>query len=226
MEPSEFLDIVAPAVVSVRVDGGALFPSVSLAQTILETGWTIPAWNNLVGYKVGNGRLTEYWQGRSVNKATREYSDDVGEVDVRANFRAYDSIEDSLRDQVLLFLDNRARYAGVIDAATPREQARALQASGYATDPAYAAKLISIIGTYNLERYDREAEDMAETLEELRRQIAELQALVAETEPPVWAQETVNKLVQRRLLSDPRGDRSFFRTLVVLDRAGAFDRAE
>jgi len=226
MEPSEFLDIVAPAVVSVRVDGGVLFPSVSLAQTILETGWTIPPWNNLVGYKVGNGRRTEYWDGRSINKATREFSDETGEVDVRANFRAYDSIEDSLRDQVLLFTDNRARYEGVIEAATPREQAEALQRSGYATDPAYAAKLTAIIRTYGLERYDREAENLMETIEELRRQIAELQTLVAETEPPVWAQATVEKLVERKLLNDPRGDRSFFRTLVVLDRAGAFDRSE
>lgn len=223
MQPSEFLAIVAPVVVNVRVDGGVLFPSVSLAQTILETGWTIPSWNNLVGYKVGNGRTTEYWHGRSVNKATREVTDDLGEIDVQANFRAYDSIEDSLKDQVLLFLGNRARYGRVIEAATPREQAEALQASGYATDPAYAAKLTSIIRSYGLERYDKEAEEIMETLEELRKQIAELQALVIETEPPVWAQATVKKLVDQKLLSDSRGDRSFFRTLVVLDRAGAFD---
>ncbi|TLS50116.1 muramidase (flagellum-specific) [Paenibacillus antri] len=226
MQPSEFLTIVAPVVVSVRVDGGVLFPSVSLAQTILETGWTIPSWNNLVGYKVGSGRMTEYWHGRSVNKATREVTDDLGEIDVQANFRAYDSIEDSLKDQVLLFLGNRARYGRVIEAATPREQAEALQASGYATDPAYAAKLTSIIRSYNLERYDKEAEKIMEALEELRKQVAELQALVLETEPPAWAQATVTKLVERKLLSDPRGDRSFFRTLVVLDRAGAFDRKE
>jgi len=226
MQPSEFLSIVAPVVVKVRVEGGVLFPSVSLAQAALETGWTIPSWNNLVGYKVGNGRTTEYWQGRSINKTTREVTDDRGDIDVRANFRAYDSIEDSLKDQVLLFLDNRARYERVINAATPREQAEALQASGYATDPEYAAKLIAIIRTYGLGRYDKEAEDIMETLEELRRQIAELQALVQETEPPAWAQATVNKLVERKLLFDPRGDRSFFRTLVVLDRAGAFDRSE
>ncbi len=224
MQPSEFLSIVAPAVVDVRIDGGVLFPSVSLAQTILETGWTIPSWNNLVGYKAGSGRTTEYWQGRRISKVTREATDDRGEIEIRTDFRAYDSIEDSLRDQVLLFLDNPARYGPVIRAATPREQAEALRASGYATDPQYASKLTSIIRTYGLERYDKEAEEIMEALEELRRQMAELQAMVLETEPPEWAQATVSKLVERGLLTEPRGDRSFFRALVVLDRAGAFDR--
>ena len=52
------------------------------------------------------------------------------------------------------FLQQYKRYANVFTAKTPEEQANALQNAGYATDPNYAGKLISIINTYNFKRFD------------------------------------------------------------------------
>ncbi|MCI3925166.1 hypothetical protein MO973_33645 [Paenibacillus sp. TRM 82003] len=65
-----------------------------------------------------------------------------------------------------------------------------------------------------------------ERIEELEKQIAELKALVAEGPSPEWAAPTVEKLTKAGLLADPNGSRDFHRTLVVLDRAGAFEEVK
>jgi len=156
MSAASFIAQIAPIAVQLRVEGSPIFPSVRIAQAGLETGWKIPAWNNLGGYKVGSGKLTPYWRGKIVNKGTWEVYDGK-RVDVTAAFRAYDSVEDFFRDQDLLF--QASRYARVRAARTPEEQADMLQACGYATDPAYASKLVGIIRTYGLKRYDEEADN-------------------------------------------------------------------
>ncbi|MCI3925167.1 glucosaminidase domain-containing protein [Paenibacillus sp. TRM 82003] len=152
MSRNAFLAAVAPVAVKVRIDGGVLFPSVSIAQALLETGGKIHDWNNIVGYKVGSGRTTPYWRGRSVSTKTWEVYDGVRVDGVKAFWRAYDSIEDCLKDQALLFLNNRSRYQRVIDARTPGEQAAMLKECGYATDPAYAGKIMAIIRSGGFER--------------------------------------------------------------------------
>jgi len=243
MTRDEFIAEVAPVVVKVRVDGGVLHPSVSIAQTILETGGKIPPWNNIVGYKVGSGRQTPYWRGRSVTSKTWEVLDNVRYDDVTAQWRAYDSIEDSLKDQALLFINNPGRYQRVIDARTPNEQAAMLQASGYATDPQYGSKIMSIIRSYNLGIYDEEAEEAMERLAELERRISEqeresdavrrqndelirrLQVLERRhgMEVPSWAQEAVDAAVQAGYINTPSGgSEDFYRFITVMHRTGAF----
>lgn len=223
MNRAEFIATVAPVAVKVRVDGGVLFPSVSIAQSILETGGRIHSWNNIVGYKVGSGRRTPYWHGQSVSTKTHEYYDGKRHDNVTANWRAYSSIEDCLKDQALLFLNNRSRYQRVIDAKTPGAQAAMLQACGYATDPQYAGKIMSIINANDLSKYDKEAEIAMERIKELEKQVAELKALVQEGPAPTWAASTIEKLTKKGFLADSNGSRDFHRTMVVLDRVGVFD---
>ena len=232
MTRSEFIATVAPVAVKVRVDGGPLFPSVSVAQTLLETGGRIPAWNNLVGYKVGSGRRTPYWDGRSVRKGTWEVYDGRT-VQTAADFRAYDSIEHCLKDQALLFLGN-SRYRAVVEAPDPESQARALRACGYATDPYYADKIMAIRAAYGLEKYDREAEEAVEALKELRGEVTALRKEVAtlsnqvgvllgahNMEVPKWAQKAVDAAVRAGLIDTPEGGSfDFYRFLAVMHRAG------
>lgn len=128
-----------------------MFPSVRLAQNILETGGVIHPWNNLGGIKVGSGKPNAYWRGGVVNKGTWEvYSGK--RVDITAAFRAYETLYDFYKDQDLLF--KLTRYTRVCEAKTPNEQAHALLACGYATDPKYAEKLITIMVAYGLYKYD------------------------------------------------------------------------
>jgi len=239
---AEFVAIVAPVAVKVRAEGGPLFPSVSLAQTILETGGKVHKWNNIVGYKVGSGKQTPYWHGRSVSTKTWEVYDGVRYDGVQANWRAYDSIEDCLKDQALLFLNNPGRYQRVIDAKDPKSQAEALRACGYATDPEYANKIWSIIRSGGFEKYDREAEAAMEAIKELqqavrnlkeenvalREQIAELKEQHALPEIPEWAKAAVEAFRKTQaadgsgpLVANPEGGSfDFYRFVTILFRAG------
>nr|WP_233167447.1 M15 family metallopeptidase [Paenibacillus roseus] len=67
--------------------------------------------------------------------------------------------------------------------------------------------------------------------EALQKKVEALEKQLQQQEAPAWAKPTVDKLTKLAsvrgngvVLSDPTGDHSFFRTLVVLDRTGAFDR--
>lgn len=229
---ASFIATVAPVAVKVRIDGGPLFPSVSVAQTLLETGGRIHPWNNIVGYKVGSGRRTPYWDGRAVRKGTWEVYDGRT-VQTSADFRVYDSIEHCLKDQALLFLDNPGRYRPVVQAPNPESQARALQACGYATDPAYADKILSIRRSYDLAKYDEEAKLAMELLKELqekidhltsenkrlRQRLDRLENRAKMAAVPEWAKEAVDAAVKAGIVDTPEGGSyDFYRLLTVMYR--------
>jgi len=231
MSAAAFIAQIAPIAVQLRIEGSPIFPSVRIAQSGLETGWKIPPWNNLGGYKVGSGKLTPYWRGKIVTKGTWEVYDGK-RVDATAAFRAYDSVEDFFRDQDLLF-ENK-RYTGVRTAQSPEEQADMLQACGYATDPQYAQKLRNIIAAHNLKRYDPEAEVQKQMIGELKKQIEQLTAEQAQlrqrletlesrarVDVPAWAREAVDAAVKAGIVDTPEGGSlDFYRMLTVMHRTG------
>jgi hypothetical protein len=151
MTRDQFFAAIAPTVQLVWSEGSRMFPSVRMAQSLLESGGEIHAWNNLGGIKVGGGPINPYWQGQAVVKGTWEYIDGRT-VSMQAAFRAYKSLYHFYKD-LDLFLE-APRYERVRSANTPERQASMLLASGYATDPAYATKLMRIIEQYGLRRYD------------------------------------------------------------------------
>lgn len=117
-----------------------------LAQAALETGWgrheiaTNDGRNshNLFGIKAGN-----HWQGPTAEITTHEYLDGR-RTPMTDSFRVYDSFESAFTDYARLIGDN-PRYARVTAAPDATQAARELQAGGYATDPAYADKLIAVM---------------------------------------------------------------------------------
>jgi len=121
-------------------DNSGIYPSVTIAQAILESGWgkslLASQYNNLFGIKSGG------WGGRVV------YMED-------SYYRAYNSFEESIIDHSI-FLRENSRYTngGVFSARNYAEQAYAIQNSGYASGYNYASLLISIIETYNLTAFD------------------------------------------------------------------------
>ncbi|MEQ9859836.1 flagellar assembly peptidoglycan hydrolase FlgJ [Pectobacterium cacticida] len=117
-----------------------------IAQAALESGWGQreittedgrPS-HNLFGIKAGSS-----WNGPTTEITTTEYDQGVAKK-VKASFRVYDSYIEAIGDYVKL-LTNNPRYAAVMNAGTPEQAAYALQKAGYATDPQYAQKLISMI---------------------------------------------------------------------------------
>lgn len=145
----EFINRVGQAAMK---DNSGVFPSVTIAQAILESGWgksTLASqYNNLFGIKSGG------WGGRVVNIPGKEYTAN-GWTSVPSYFRVYNSFEESIRDHSAFLKDNpRYTNGGVFNARNYSEQAYAIQNSGYASDPNYASTLISIIQTYNLSAFD------------------------------------------------------------------------
>ncbi|WP_010628982.1 flagellar assembly peptidoglycan hydrolase FlgJ [Halomonas sp. KM-1] len=119
-----------------------------LAQAALETGWgrheiaTADGRNsyNLFGIKAGSS-----WKGRTTDIVTHEYINGQ-RTRVVDSFRVYNSFEEAFTDYARL-IGNNPRYAAVTTAGSAEQAARALQAGGYATDPAYADKLIAVMNS-------------------------------------------------------------------------------
>lgn len=151
---AQYIAQIAPLAVAARSEYPSLFPSLAIAQAILESGngrsELARVYHNHFGIKANKA-----WRGKVVSLRTKEVYDSK-EVTVVDGFRAYDTDEDSFRDRNRFLAVNR-RYTtnGVFSAATPQAQAKALQRAGYATDPNYAQKLIDLIAGHGLERYDR-----------------------------------------------------------------------
>lgn len=97
-------------------------------------------------------KATKDWKGKTLTRKTTEYEDGK-KVQVEAEFRAYDTWEDSVKDHSA-FLKKYKRYAKVIGETDYKEACKAVAAAGYATDPEYAKKLIKLIETYELYNYD------------------------------------------------------------------------
>ncbi|XKE45460.1 flagellar assembly peptidoglycan hydrolase FlgJ [Halomonas organivorans] len=143
----EFVErLAAPARAASRASG--VPAELILAQAALETGWgrheiaTSEGGNshNLFGIKAGGS-----WQGETTEILTHEVIDGRRQP-VRDRFRVYGSFEEAFTDYARLIGEN-PRYAGVVGAAGPDQAAWALQRGGYATDPAYADKLIAVMDT-------------------------------------------------------------------------------
>ncbi|KGU61016.1 flagellar assembly peptidoglycan hydrolase FlgJ [Burkholderia pseudomallei] len=118
-----------------------------VGQAALESGWgkrEIRGANGESSYNVFGIKATKGWTGRTVSAVTTEYVNGKPHR-VVAQFRAYDSYEHAMTDYANL-LKNNPRYASVLNAGHNAEGfAHGMQKAGYATDPHYAKKLISIM---------------------------------------------------------------------------------
>ncbi|KUY83660.1 flagellar assembly peptidoglycan hydrolase FlgJ [Burkholderia cepacia] len=118
-----------------------------VGQAALESGWgkrEIRASDGSTSYNVFGIKATKGWTGRTVSALTTEYVNGTPRR-VVAKFRAYDSYEHAMTDYATL-LKNNPRYSGVLSASRSVEGfAHGMQKAGYATDPNYAKKLISIM---------------------------------------------------------------------------------
>lgn len=131
-----------------------LLPSITIAQACLESDYgqseLSQKYNNLFGVKGTNPNT-------SAVLTTKEFVKGKW-ISVKARFQIYDSYEASIRAHARLFQNgtswNSKQYQHVLKAKNYQAQAKALVTDGYATDPDYASKLISLIEQFNLDKYD------------------------------------------------------------------------
>lgn len=198
--------------------------SLTIAQGILESadgnsGLTVQA-NNLFGIK-GVG------PAGSVTMPTKEYSGGRY-ITINAKFRKYNNWGESVADHSTLIQNgvswDRNKYRKVIG-QDGRTAAKEIAAAGYATDPAYADKLIRLMDDWNLYQYDIKEEDKPMTAAE-KKAFEELQDTVQkqaeririlesqrDIEPPEWAQEAATYYANQ--MDTKTGSYDFWRALVI-----------
>lgn len=161
--PTDFVKSLLPAARQTAKALG-LDPLALVAQAALETGWgqrmikTAQGENsfNLFGIKANNG-----WQGQTAVVDTLEYRGGVAKKE-QAKFRAYDSPAHSLQDYVN-FISSSSRYQDAVKVTTDaKAYFEQLQAAGYATDPAYAQKIMAVYQSPVMQQVRSEQDDAQE----------------------------------------------------------------
>lgn len=128
-----------------------ILPSVAAGQAALESAWGLSSlstkYNNLFGIKgsyQGNSAMMNTWEVYGGQR-----------YDIKAGFRAYPDWATSILDYGV-FLTVNQRYKAAIGIKDYKGQITAIHKAGYATDPQYANKVISIIDSYGLAAWDDE----------------------------------------------------------------------
>ena len=144
--PDAFVKSLLPIAKNVERETG-ISASLMIAQSALETGWgQKPIMKqdgsqsfNMFGIKANHG-----WSGDTADILTTEFHQGAA-IKQRDAFRAYGSFEESFQDYAE-FLQSNPRYEKALSVSDkPVEFAKALQESGYATDPNYADKIERIV---------------------------------------------------------------------------------
>ena len=116
MNKEEFISSIKEGALKGQVNYGIL-PSLTIAQAILESGWGSSKLSqeakNLFGIKAFSN-----WEGRKITMPTTEWYDDQKQI-VDADFRAYDSFNDSIEDHSKLL--SNSRYKPVRECVDYRE---------------------------------------------------------------------------------------------------------
>lgn len=147
-EQKAFINKIGP-MASADMAASGILASLTIAQAILESGWgksgLTTAANNLFGIK-------GTYNGQGYTCKTQEW-DGSKYVTVDATFRKYPSWAESLADHSALFnrLDRYKNLRGLTDY---KLACRYVREDGYATDPNYTAKLVSLVETYDLTIWD------------------------------------------------------------------------
>ena len=145
-DPVAFIQSLLPAAQKAAASLG-LEPLALIAQAALETGWGQRMFKNTTGQNSNNLfgiKAQANWQGQVAVVDTLEYREGVAQKE-KARFRAYESAEHSLNDYVALIQSNPRYQAALSVASDTKAYFQRLQAAGYATDPNYAQKILSVL---------------------------------------------------------------------------------
>lgn len=117
-----------------------VLPSVCTAQACLESGYNLNA-KTIFGIK-----------GKDINLTTHEYINGKYII-VNDSFKKYDNVQDSVKGYYDLITKN-SRYKKAVNNFDYMLTIKYIFEGGYATDPLYYKKIVSIIKKYNLIKYD------------------------------------------------------------------------
>lgn len=174
---TDFINLVTPGAQEVQRQRG-MFASVTIAQSIQETGWGISTpkdrYTGVESYNLFGRKA--HGSDPYVTSLTWEVYDHVPDYAVRYesrvdgkfkvwiwdNFKRFNSYEESILDRSSFL--TLPWYQKACSATTPEDAARFLIDTGYpgysyATDPDYVTNLINIIRDNNLTQYDLKGDE-------------------------------------------------------------------
>lgn len=150
MKPEDFIREISPAAQE-SASKTKIPASFTVAEAALESAWgaslLATSGHNLFGVKADKS-----WKGETLTMNTREYLKGKW-VMVPALWRKYPDWLGSITDHAA-FLLNNPRYKPAFNWTRGEDFAYAVAHAGYATDPDYATKIVSIIRKHNLDALD------------------------------------------------------------------------
>jgi peptidoglycan hydrolase-like protein with peptidoglycan-binding domain len=150
-QAKQFIKEIAPIIQRYAKQYGYKVASPIIAQACIESAFGTSSlgfrYHNYFGMKCGSS-----WKGKSVNLATKEEYKAGILTGIKANFRAYDSMDEGV-DGYFVFTSSK-RYSNLKEATTPKEYLEMIKADGYATSSTYVNTNMSCINKYDLTKYD------------------------------------------------------------------------
>jgi flagellar protein FlgJ len=148
--PEQFVESLMPHAEKIAEKYGMDAKAI-VSQAAVETGWgkfVIHSADGKSSHNLFGIKANSDWKGEQAVVDTLEFNGLVPQKQ-KAAFRAYSSIEDAM-DDYGRFIATQPRYSDAVKAAgSAAEYTQALQNAGYATDPHYANKIMSV---YNSDR--------------------------------------------------------------------------
>ena len=150
-QAKQFIKEIAPIIQKYAKQYGYKVASPIIAQACIESAFGTSSlgfrYHNYFGMKCGSS-----WKGKSVNLATKEEYKAGILTGIKANFRAYDSMDEGVNGY-FVFISSK-RYSNLKEATTPKEYLEMIKADGYATSSTYVNTNMSCINKYDLTKYD------------------------------------------------------------------------
>ncbi|VEG89770.1 flagellar assembly peptidoglycan hydrolase FlgJ [Legionella spiritensis] len=131
-----------------------LDPKLLIAQAALETGWGQYIAKDADGsssHNLFNIKHTGKTGNDAVEVRTTEYVANTP-IKTRASFKKYDSVAESFSDYIALLKNNGRYEQALANTGDPHRFVTSLHQAGYATDPLYANKVMSIYQGEELEQ--------------------------------------------------------------------------
>lgn len=150
-QAKQFIKEIAPIIQRYAKQYGYKVASPIIAQACIESAFGTSSlgykYHNYFGMKCGSS-----WKGKSVNLGTKEEYTPGTLTSIKANFRAYDTMEEGV-EGYFIFISVK-RYSNLKDATTPKQYLEMIKADGYATSSTYVNTNLSCINKYDLTKYD------------------------------------------------------------------------
>jgi flagellar protein FlgJ len=152
--PQEFVSQLLPAA-KVAAEQLGLDPLAMIAQAAVETGWG----KHMIHTEQGNNihnlfgiKANKHWQGDRTIVSTVEYENGLA-VPKKAPFRTYDSFSEAMQGYVDFLKENPRYEQALKNSHDSKNYFKELQQAGYATDPAYADKVLAVLQGDNLAEF-------------------------------------------------------------------------